>query len=295
MALKLKVKNLVTNLDIVTKGLVTTSMIGNYKSAYKGSGLEFEGFRRYSLADDSSKIDWKASVRTNDLLVREFREERNLNMYFLFDVSSSMLFGSTDKLKNQYAAELIASIAFTSMLSDDSIGLGMFSDKIVRGLKPETGEKQYYFLLGSLTNTKLYGGRYDLTKGLDFVLQFLEGGSLLILVSDFIGLKNDWQKYVKMVCSKFDVIAIMVRDPRDRELPEDVGDVVIGSPYSDEKISMHPKSSTRKKYVSYVKKQEYQLEDFFKRAGAEFLSLSTDEDFVNPLIKMFKGREQKYR
>ena len=294
MVFNLKVKNLVTQLDIVTKGLTTSRMIGNYKSAFKGSGLEFEGFRKYQPDDDSSLIDWKASVRTNGLLVKEFREERNLTIYFLFDTSASMLFGSTDKLKSQYGAEVIASMAFASMQNDDSIGIGMFNDKIVRGIRPESGERQYYFLLGSLTNQKFYGGGFDFSKACDFVLQFLEGGSLLIIVSDFIGLQKGWEKYVKEISSKFDVIAVMVRDPRDRELPDDVGDVVIGDPFGDEKLSLHPKS-IKDEYTKYVKKQEFQLEDFFKRAGAEFLSLSTDKDFVNPLIKMFKGRELKFR
>jgi uncharacterized protein (DUF58 family) len=294
MALKLKVRNLVTQLAIVSKGLTTSRMIGNYKSAYKGSGLEFDGFRAYQQQDDSSLIDWKASVRVNGLLVKEFREERNLNIFFLFDVSNSMLFGSTQKLKHKYAAELIASMAYTSIESDDGVGLAMFNDKVVRGLKILTGEQQFYSILGSLTNTKLYGGRYDLDKALEFTLQFLETGSLLIIVSDFIGLSKNWEEKLKVVSSKFDVIALMIRDPRDRELPNDSGDVVVGDPYGKEKISIRPKS-VGKKYTSYVKQQEKVLEDKFKRLGTEFVSLSTDKDFVNPLIKMFKGRESKYR
>ena len=294
MAIKLKVRNLVTQLDVIAKTLTTSRMAGNYKSAYKGSGLEFEGFRKYMLEDDSSLIDWKASVRTNKMLIKEFREERNLNIYFLFDVSNSMLFGSGAKLKSQYGAELIASIAYASILNDDSVGLGMFTDKIIRGLKPIPGEKQYYFLLGSLTNQKLYGGGFDLNAALNFVLEFLEQGSILIIVSDFIGLKEGWEKNFKMMCNKFDVITMMVRDARDKELPINVGDVVIESPYGKEKLSVHPKK-INEKYKSYVKKQENQLKIFFEEAGSEFLNLRTDKDFVNPLIKMFKQRESKFR
>lgn len=293
MALKLKIRNLVTNLAITAKGLTTSRFAGNYKSAYKGSGLEFEGFRKYQSDDDSSLIDWKASVRTNELLVKEFREERGLEIYFLFDVSNSMLFGSTKRLKNEYAAELIASLAFTASQNDDAIGIGMFSDEIVRGLKPETGDKQYYQLLGSLTNTKLYGGKYDLNRAFEFVLQFLDDSSVLFIVSDFIGMKKGWDLELKKITKKFDVIACMIRDPRDRELPDDSGDVVVESPYSGEKLSIRPKG-LRKKYSGYVKKQEAELEKMFRDAGAEFLSLSTDKDFVNPLIKMFKGRESQY-
>ncbi|MBU2640023.1 MAG: DUF58 domain-containing protein [Nanoarchaeota archaeon] len=294
MAIKLKVRNLVTQLDVIAKTLTTSKMAGNYKSAYKGSGLEFEGFRKYIFEDDSSLIDWKASVRTNELLVKEFREERNLNIYFLFDVSNSMIFGSGDKLKTQYGAELIASIAYASILNDDSVGLGMFTDKIVAGFKPTPGENQYYFLLGALTNQKLYGGNFDINVALNFVLEFLEQGSILVIISDFIGLKEGWEKNFKAACNKFDVITMMVRDIRDKELPTDVGDVVIESPYGKEKLSIHSKS-VNKRYMESVKQQEAQLEDFFKRAGSEFLNLRTDKDFVNPLIEMFKKRELKFR
>ncbi len=293
MAIKLKVRNLVTNLAITTKGLTTSKFSGNYKSAYKGYGLEFEGFRKYQPEDDSSLIDWKASTRTNELLIKEFREERGLEIYFLFDVSNSMLFGSTKKLKNEYAAELIASLAFTANQNDDAIGMGMFNDKIVKGLKPETGEKQYYQILGCLTNNKLYGGRYDLNKAFEFVLQFLEEGSVLFIVSDFIGMKNGWDLELKKLTSKFDVIACMVRDPRDKELPDESNDIVVGSPYTNERMSINPKIIS-KKYSTYVRKQEAELEETFRNAGAEFVSLNTDRDFVNPLIKMFKRREEQY-
>lgn len=293
MPIKLRVRSLVAQLAIVAKGLSTSRLGGSYKSAYKGFGLEFDGFRVYTLHDDASLIDWKASVRAGELLIREFREERNLSVYFLFDVSNSMLFGSTSKLKSQYAAELIASIAYTAMLNDDSIGLGMFNDKVIRGLKPETGEKQYYFLLGSLTNPKLYGGNYDLRKALEFVMRFLEESSVLFIVSDFIGLNKGWETDLIKMTKKFDVIGLMVRDPRDRELPKEGGDVIVESPYSKEKMTIRPKA-IRKEYTSYVKKQEFLIEEVFKRAGAEFLSLSTDKDFVNPLIAMFKRRELQY-
>jgi uncharacterized protein (DUF58 family) len=293
MVLKLKVKNIVTKLCIATKSLNTSRMTGNYKSAFKGTGLDFEGFRPYQMNDDSKLIDWKASLRSPNLLIKEFREERNLNVYFLLDVSSSMIFGSGEKLKTQFGAEVIASIAYSSMENDDSVGFGMFNDKMIRWLRPKTGEENYYSMLGFLSNNKLYGGEYDLGKALDFVLQILDGGSVLFIVSDFIGLKGDWESKLKVVSSKFDVIALMIRDPRDRVLPETVGDVVISNPYGSGKIALNPKS-INKKYVGYVKQQEYQLKEMFKRTGADFLDLSTDKDFVNPLVELFARRKLKY-
>ena len=294
MALKLKIRDMVRELDIAAKSFTSLAFLGNYRSAYRGKGLEFDSFRKFVTGDDSSLIDWKASVRTGDVLIKQFVEERDLSIYFLFDVSNSMLFGSGEKLKNHYGAEVIASLAYTAMSNDDRIGMGMFNEKIVKGFRLQSGEMQYYALLAALSDTKSYGGGYDLANALNFVSSFLDEGSILFIISDFIGLKKGWEEIFKLVCSRYDVISVMIRDIRDSELPTNVGDVVIKSPFSGEKVAIMPKKIS-KKYTQYVKKQEFDLEDSIKGAGAEFVRLDTKKDFVNPLITLFKRRELKSR
>ena len=92
----------IRKLEVVTKGLIKTKGIGSYKSVFRGKGLDFSEYRPYSNVDDAALIDWKASMRTNQLLMRQYEEERDLNVFFLLDFSSSMVFGSTPKLKNEY-------------------------------------------------------------------------------------------------------------------------------------------------------------------------------------------------
>ena len=292
--LKLDIKSLVKKLDISTKTLTTSGLMGGYKTSFKGTGLEFEEFRRYNIGDDASLIDWRASVKSDDLLIKTFNEERSLDVFFLLDVSNSMLFGSTNKLKCQYAAEVVASMAFAVMNSDDNIGLGMFSNKMITRIYPNAGEKQYYSVLNQLVDLNLYGGEYDLGEALKFIVPFLQRSSILIIVSDFIGLKGEWKKYLKMACSKFDVIAIMIKDPRDRELPMDVGDIVISSPYSQEKITIKPEM-LKEEYETYVREEEKQLEFIFENNMADFLLLTTDKPFVTPIVKLFKKRSLKFR
>ena len=149
----------IRRLEIFTRRIMRTKFISGYLSAFKGKGLEFEDYREYTTNDDARLIDWKASVRSNKLLVKEFVEERNLNVFFLIDVSSSMVFGSTRKLKNEYTAELAASMCYAILMAGDSVGFALFADRIVDKVKPDIGMKQFFTFSRALVNPKSYGGR----------------------------------------------------------------------------------------------------------------------------------------
>ena len=293
--LKLDIKDLANRLDISTRKMFRSNLRGDYQTAFRGSGLEFYGFRKYTTGDDSSRIDWKASARGNELLVREYIEERNLNVFFLVDASSTMLFGSRDKIKAQYAAELVASMSFAIIHSSDSVGMGMFNKNLVKNFLPASGDKQYYNLLNSLVDLNLYGNGFDLAKPLKYYTDVLPRGSLFLIVSDFIGLKGDqWIKALRIACRKMDVIGIMIRDVRDRQLPGGYSEIVLESPEDDRKKIVNP-DAIKHAYENYVKREEERILEIFSECGGEFLLLTTDMNFVNIVIKMFKRRVLKYR
>jgi len=294
--LKLDIKDLANRLDLTTKKMLKSNLSGNYQTAFRGTGLEFYGFRKYSPTDDAGKIDWRASSRANDLLVREYTEERSLSVFFLVDASSTMLFGTRDKIKAQYVAELVASMSFAIIHSSDSVGLGMFNKNLVRNFLPASGEKQYYNILSNLVDLNLYGNGFDLAKPLKYYTGVLPRGSLFFIVSDFIGLRGDeWIKNLRIACRKMDVIGIMVRDIRDRLLPEGYSEIVLESPEDDRKKIVNP-AAIKHAYESYVKREEERITEIFSESGAgEFLLLTTDLDFVHPLIKLFRRRTSKYR
>ena len=293
--LKLDIKDLANRLDISTRKMFRSNLSGNYQTAFRGTGLEFYGFRKYSVSDDASRIDCKASVRANDLLVREYVEERNLNVFFLVDASSTMLFGSRDKIKAQYAAELVASMSFAIIHSSDSVGLGMFNKNIIKNFLPASGEKQYFNIINSLVDLNLYGNGFDLAKPLKYYTELLPRGSLFFIVSDFIGLKGeDWIKALKIACRRMDVIGVMIRDVRDRLLPSEYSEIVLESPEDDRKKIVNP-AAIKQAYESYVKMEEARILEIFSQSGGEFLLLTTDMNFVNIIVKMFKRRVLKYR
>jgi uncharacterized protein (DUF58 family) len=291
--LRVNVVSLIQKLEIILKILVDTQIISRYRSVFKGKGLEFEDYRAYTTQDDASRIDWKASVRSNQLLVKLFREERELDVYILLDASSSMIFGSTEKLKLEYAAEVAAAFSFLVLEAGDKAGLVMFNDKIVKIIPTSVGKKHFQIILHSLVNPKFYGGSYNLQNALNFVMKISKQRGLVIIVSDFIGMKKGWEDALKLASVKFDVIGIMVRDPRDEKLPEDdVGQVVIQDPYSDSALLIDPKK-IRELYEEYVRRDEEKLQRAFLNSNADLIKLSTKEPFIRPLIEYFIMRRTR--
>src|SRR3989338_7253180 len=284
----------IKNLEIISHGLVSTKIIGNYKSTFKGKGLEFSNYRKYSDKDDANLIDWKATLRSNEILVKEFVEERNVEVLFLLDASSSMLFGSEHLLKAEYAAELMAALYYIVLKSGDSAGFVLFTDEIVKKMKPAQGREKFYLLQKTLTDFNLYGGDYDLAYALKFVRHFVKPHTLIIIISDFIGLTNDWEHALKIASKEFDIIGIMVRDKHDRTLPDDTGQVVIENPYSDQQLIIDPRL-LKDKYEKDVRADEAKIQNTFARFRADFISLQTDESFIKPIMNFFNKRRLKMR
>jgi len=221
-------------------------------------------------------------------------EERNLEVFFLVDVSSSMVYGSTNKLKSEYAAEVVASLTYAILRSGDSVGLGLFNNKIVTRIPISKDRNQFYFVSRGLINPYVYGGGYDLTNAMKFLMRYVRKRSVVILVSDFIGLTGEWKKYVQIAASKFDLIGIMVRDPADRDLPNEKHSVLLSDPYSNDQLLVLA-SDIKADYSAYVRMQERAVKAAFLRAGADFVGLVTDRPFTEDLIRFFKGRRRRIR
>lgn len=292
--LKLDLSEGIKRLRILTSQIVNTRFVGQYKSVFKGRGLEFENYRSYTPNDDASMIDWKASVRSKKLLIREFVEERNLNVYFLIDVSSSMTYGSIDKLKIEYAGEITTALSYVILNAGDSVGFALFNDNIVKNVPPTVGIMQYNNLIRTIVDPNYYGGKYDLNEALKFTLASLKEASIVIIISDFIGLKSGWDRYIRIIARKFDLIGIMIRDPRDKILPDYTGQVILEDPFSDKQILVTP-NVIGEDYRKYAISQEQMIKNTFLKAGADFLELTTDKSFVEPITNLFIKRVKKVR
>jgi len=293
--LKLNLKPMVKKFEVFSKKNTSSELSGNYVSLFKGKGLDFAGYRTYTHLDDSQEIDWKASLRSQNLLVKMMIEERNAQVFFLFDVSNSMLFASTDKLKCEYGAEIVASLSFAILRAGDSVGMAMFSDKINKLIPLNMGPHHYYNVIHALTNPNNYGGNFDFKKTLKFLNNYLQRNSIVVVVSDFIGLDNLWNSHFKVASKKFDfLMLIMVRDPVDNKLPEDTGQIALENPFSSEKLLIDPNMMSSA-YNLRSKEIKEKIKREFSRGGCDSLELVTDKPFEKEILSFFVKVRKRWR
>ncbi|MDD5253553.1 MAG: DUF58 domain-containing protein [Candidatus Nanoarchaeia archaeon] len=292
--LKVDLTPLIKKLEIVTKMTVSTEIMGGYRSFFKGVGLEFEDYKPYTQDDDASKIDWKASLRSDSLLVKQYREERNLEVFFLVDVSDNMVFGSGEKLKNEYVAELVASFVHVILNTGDKVGVALCSNDIVERITPSRSKEQFYAIGRTLVDPNHYGGFFDLKKSVNFLTRFLKKRSLVFIVSDFLNMDPGWEEDLRLASQKYDLVFISVRDPRDYEMPDKSFQIVIENPKTGEQMLVSP-ASIKERYKEYTKQQEETFKGRLDSLGIDYLFLKTDESFVQPLIALFSRRKKRWR
>tara|TARA_Y100000310_G_scaffold56999_3_gene52244 strand:- start:10751 stop:11662 length:912 start_codon:yes stop_codon:yes gene_type:complete len=275
--LNLDVAGAVSELELLLKRVLPRNIM--YQMIL-GKGLEFDGYRDYTLTDDSILIDWKATLRAKKTLVRKYIEERDLKFIFLVDVSDNMVFGSTEKLKCEYVAELSAAVSHLILNSGDRFGFFLYNNKIVTRRPPELGKNQFDVFVHELSNPMIYEGASNLNNILSEVTRSVDTDtSMIFIVSDFINLDETYKKNLELLAGKFEVVAIIVRDPLDIGLPDINKELVIENPVTNEKLLINP-SLARSGYESNAVKQLNSVKEIFKDNNIDFIELSTKQRFA---------------
>jgi len=290
--LSVNVRPLVSKIQIILEKLAEARLASKYRIIFKGEGLEFEDYRVYTENDDSSRIDWKASMRANKTLIKEYIEERDLDINILVDTSSSMVFGSTEKLKNEYAAEFVAALSHLIIQTGDKPGLFMFADTIRKKIPAANTDNQFYLILKDLINPENYGGHCHLNEAVKQIMSTTRKRGVLIIVSDFIGLEENWFESLKISSQKFDIIGVMIQDPRDQVLPKGIGKILISDPFSNQELLVDP-DMIGDEYEEYTTKQKEKVMHAFRSVNADFLDLTTDKSFIIPLLHLLERRERE--
>jgi uncharacterized protein (DUF58 family) len=267
-----------------------------YKVLFVTRGLEFDSFRKYESSDDANLIDWKASLRGSSLLIRKYIEEQDLKIYFVVDVSNSMLFGSGDKLKSEYVSELVISLAHLISGSGDKFGLVLYSDKINHFLRANNTKNHFGIAMDVLKNVENYGGGYDFGLVLDFLLSSLsQRENIFIFVSDFIGLGSGFKNKLFSLSSHHESLAFIVRDPLDNFLPENMPyQLDIQDPFSENQVTLDS-NILNESYNSFVKERLKSLNDLFLKGGIDSLQLVINEPFSFKLASFLKSRAKGER
>ncbi|RME31902.1 DUF58 domain-containing protein [Candidatus Woesearchaeota archaeon] len=281
--------------DVKAKRRVLSKTLeGSWSTLYKGRGMEFAGYRQYVYGDDASKIDWHATLRAKTTLVREYEEFKTVNVYFLLDVSDSMLFTTQEKLKCEYAAEMLYHFAYAIVDLGDAVGYALFNDDIIASHYPSIGTELLFRLERDLLNGENYGGGIDLKRVLLTVNGMMAERVLFVLISDYLNLPEGWEEYVKMLAVEHDLIGIMVRDPRDHVLSDERLQAIVEDPTTEERLLIDTKQYADL-YEMEVTKEEAYIANVFTKARAGFLKMDTTKDALTQLIRYFQKRMRLVR
>jgi uncharacterized protein (DUF58 family) len=272
------------------RSVLSQTISGNWVTTFKGRGIEFAGYRSYQYGDDASLIDWRASLRAKQTVVREFEEYRSFSVFILLDVSNSMLFSSTDKLKAEYAAELAYSLADAVLRGGDAVGLGMFTDELKVKIYPNIGKGVLDSFAKELKNPEYYGGPLNFKKVLRQTVSFLRSNAILFVISDFLGMEEGWERYIRLMSKHFEMLGVMVRDPRDKSLPRNTGQYSLEDPYSKQFMYIDVNDFAAQ-YETLAREDEMHIKRVFESVRGGLASISTNENFVDPLLKFLRRRE----
>jgi len=282
----------VKKIEIKTNKLVEGLVAGNYHSVFKGRGIEFSEVREYVPGDDVRTIDWKVTARFNSPFVKEFIEERDLDIYIVFDCSASNEFGF-EKSKKEVGIEIAASIMFSAIRNNDNVGLCLFTDYVERFIRPRKGKKFVLRLLRELIYYQSKNKKTDLNNSLIYLSKILKKRSILFIISDF--LSANFEKPLKFLKNKHDVILIKLSDIREKEIP-DLGYILLEDGESGEQILVNSSDvNFREIYNKKVEEENKKLFNKMKKLGIDVIQVDTIEPFYIPLMKFFNMRRKRWR
>ena len=278
----------VRKIEIKTRGLTRQIFAGEYHSAYKGRGMTFSEVREYQYGDDIRTIDWNVTARFNHPYVKIFEEERELTVMLLIDVSASGDFGTEEYLKRSLITEIAAVLSFSAIENNDKIGVLMFSDRVEKFIPPQKGRKHILRIIRELLEFNPQSSGTDISESLRFLTNAIKKRCTAFLISDFRD--KGYARSLQVANNKHDVAALHVFDRRETSLPA-VGLIrVLDAETGRERWIDTSRSRVRESYAIIWESHVEMMKEIFTRAGVDHVSLRTGDDYVKPLMRLFKKR-----
>jgi uncharacterized protein (DUF58 family) len=281
----------VRKIEIKTRGLSRQIFSGQYHSAFKGKGMAFSEVREYQYGDDIRNIDWNVTARFNHPFIKIFEEERELTVMLLIDVSGSNTFGTLSKLKEEQMTEIAAVLAFSAINNNDKVGVIFFSDKIEKFIPPKKGSTHILRIIRELIDFKAESHRTDLSVALQYLTNAIKKRCTVFVISDFMD--HGFETAIRIAGNKHDLVALRIYDHRETELVN-VGMVKMSDNETGEQVWVDTaRKSIRDAYREWWLKSDKQVTTLFNKTGTDFTNIATNQDYVTPLIKLFKKREAR--
>ncbi len=278
----------VRKIEIKAKGLSQQMFSGEYHSAFKGRGMVFSEVREYQYGDDVRNIDWNVTARLAHPYVKVFEEERELTVMLLVDVSGSGRFGTNSQFKEELAAEVAATLAFSAIANNDKVGMILFSDRIEKFIPPKKGRTHILRIIRELITFRPESNGTDIGEALRYFSNAIKKRCTTFLLSDFYD--SGWTDALKLVAGKHDLVALRLVDRREPKLM-DLGLVKFYDPESTRTVWIDTgNAEVRRMADTRYAEHEQQVASTMKRYGVDMATLWTGEDFVKPLKNLLARR-----
>ena len=283
----------VRKIEIKTRGLSNEIFAGKYHTAFRGRGMSFSEVREYRAGDDVRDIDWNVTARSRKPHIKVYEEERELTMMLLVDVSGSRLFGSTERTKKNLMTEIAAVLAFSAAQNNDKVGCIFFSDKVEKFIPPKKGRSHILMIIRELIGFEPESKRTCLSEPIRFLTNVNKKRCTTFILSDFLDSSRDEEALndaLKIARGRHDLVGIRITDPREETLP-DVGIVELRDAETGRKVWVDTSSrAVRDHYAARWQQRSERILETLKHNRIDMAQVSTDEDYVAELIKLFKQR-----
>lgn len=277
--------------EIRSRKLMTAGFAGEYASVFRGRGMEFDEVRQYAPGDDVRLIDWNVSARTGSLYIKKHIEEREQTVLLAVDLSRSQDFTTSARTKREIAAEVCCILGIAAASNHDRVGLLLFTDRIEYYAPPKSGTRHALRVVRDLMLSRPQSARTDLSVALSYINRVLRRPAVVFLVSDF--LSPDFEKELKILSRRHDVVAIEFTDALERDFPS-VGLVEVEDAETGERLLVDSSSAAfRRSFSRAATLHQERLRKLFGSLSVDYVSLSTHEPYEAPLRRLFALRSQR--
>ena len=296
----------VRRLEIRTRRLVTDSVTGAYYSSFKGRGMDFEEVREYAIGDDVRTIDWNVSAKMDRPFVKVFREERELTIMLLIDLSASGIFGSVEQSKRERAAEIASVIAFSASQNNDKVGLLLYTDEVEHYIPPKKGRRHILRVILDILFFQPKGKGTHHKSALDYLNRVQRRKSVVFLISDFLESDSSDNNSplptshsplfstLALTHQRHDLVSIALSDPREYELPE-VGLITLEDAETGEMVEIDTSNRrTRERYAQLARERRERFQTGMRKKGLDWIEARTDQPYLPALRQLFARRASRH-
>ena len=283
----------VLRIQIVANRTVNDLFAGQYKSVFRGRGMEFDEVRLYQPGDDIRSIDWNVTARTGECFIKRYSEERELTVLFVVDISASGVFGSIRRSKLDVVVELSALLMFSALKNNDKVGLITFCDDVIDFMPPRKGKSHVLRLIRHLVDVDPVARPTQLHRPLEFLNRVQKRRAVVFYASDFLGVLP--LRLLGITHRRHDLTAVTVSDPRERELPK-VGFLTLRDAETGEVTEVDTSNANlRQTFAQRAADRERTLTERLRRLGIDQLSVDAQSDYALMLRRFFAMRERRFR